>query len=553
MLAQTPQQGVKKPARSALSRSSRSMGIYLLAGRGTGKSRMLGRKIAMQDFLAGFPQVVFDPIGATIDNFLDKVLWFLDDFPELAPDPIWERIVYVDMSGKGGEVVPFPLYYKLGTERSLLEIAERYLQTIIKSNPDLFHAQVLGWPPLHRIGVYTGMVLAALGYQTTEAADLLARPEQWESKLAAALARFPEVHPAVAFFRNEYIPMRPADRARLTTPFLDKIFTFTLDPTLQAMFGATAPGIKWNDVVARKQTILLDFRHEQDEEMRRFKMLWVFDYLYSWIKTRGRQDDKPFGLIIDEFAHMTQQVTGGTNPLARELDEFINVYMRQHTIWFTAAHQELYQIDEQLRNTMLSLGTYILGATSSIESARQLADALFSRNPWWVKHYRKVWGREKPWHPLEVIDVEPEFMPLAEQTELFAKRIKRLGRFQFLLRPAIAEGDIGSAVSLLSIWNEDRDKQTGEYQFPEASLLQRLRAALGKQSGIPLKRLLAEQDARIPQAVTEPAVRLIPPQPRQPSRQTRQRTLPQPPTDGATVTLPVSRQGLPTRRRHILS
>jgi hypothetical protein len=157
------------------------MGIYLLAGRGTGKSRMLGRKIAMQDFHAGFPQVIFDPIGATIDNFLDKVTWFLHDHPQLRPDPVWERIVYVDMSGNVGAITPFPLYYRLGTERSLLEIAERYLQTIIKSNPDLFHAQVLGWPPLRRIGVYTAMVLAALGYQITEAENLLRHPEQWES------------------------------------------------------------------------------------------------------------------------------------------------------------------------------------------------------------------------------------------------------------------------------------------------------------------------------------------------------------------------------------
>jgi hypothetical protein len=296
------------------------------------------------------------------------------------------------MSGKDGVVVPFPLYYHLGTERSLLEIAERYLQTIIKSNPDLFRAQVMGWPPLHRIGDLSGIVLSALGYQITEAEDLLDNPEAWEAAGCFAQAEqvSPEAKRAVSYFRNKYIPMREADRARLTTPFLDKIFTFNLDPTFRAMFGATEPGIKWDDVVQRKQTILLDFRHEQDEEMRRFKMLWGFDYLYSWIKTRGRQDDRPFGLIIDEFARMTQQVAGGTNPLAKDLDEFINVYMRQHTVWFTAAHQELYQIDEQLRNTMLSLGTYILGATSSMESARQLADVLFLRDPYWVKYWRPV-------------------------------------------------------------------------------------------------------------------------------------------------------------------
>jgi hypothetical protein len=305
---------------------------------------------------------------------------------------------------------------------------------------------------------------------------------------------------------------------------LDKIFTFQLDPSLRAVFGASKPGINWDEVVRRKQTILLDFRREQDEEMRRFKMLWAFDYLYSWIKTRGRQDRAPFGLIIDEFAHMTQQVTGGTNPLAQELDEFINVYMRQHTIWFTAAHQELYQIDEQLRNTMLSLGTYILGATSSIAAARELADALFSRDPWWVKYWRPLpepifrWPQRRPdnYEPLK----EPVFLPLEEQTELFAKRIKKLGRFQFLLRPAIAEGHIGSAVVPLSIRHEDIDKETGKYQFPDNDLIQRLRLTLAKQSGIPIAKLLKEQENRVPQVLPEQPGRLMPSQPRQMRSQT---------------------------------
>jgi hypothetical protein len=476
--------------------SARVMGLYLLAYRGSGKSRMLGRLIAMQDFLAGIPQCVIDPVGTTIDNFLDKVTQFLQHIPASQRDLFWDRITYVDMSGKGGFITPFPLYYRLGSERSLLEIAERYLQAIIKSNPALFQAQVLGWPPLHRIGVYSGIVLSALGCQITEAEDLLRRPEQWESRLREAEHRSPEVAPAVAFFRDEYIPMRQADRARLTTPFLDKIFTFSLDPTLQTLFGAKEPGIKWPDVVSGKQTILLDFRREQDEEMRCFKLLWAFSYLYEWIKTRGRSE-QPFGLIIDEFAHITQKVVSGDNPLAKELDEFINVYMRQHTIWFSCAHQELYQIDEQLRNTLLSLGTYILGSTASMESARELADALFLSDPYWVKYYRPVYGRRAPHKPLEVIAEQPEFMHLDEQRELFAQRIKKLGRFQFLLRPAIAEGHIGSAVLPLTIRDVDWDKETNEYQYPDLPLMQRLRAALARQSGIQVATLLAEQETRL--------------------------------------------------------
>jgi hypothetical protein len=105
-LRRTPQTGVMKPARRALSRSARSMGIYLLAGRGTGKSRLLGRKIAMQDFLAGIPQCVIDPVGATIDNFLDTVIRFLQHIPVTLHSRFWDRIIYVDMSAKDGYAVP---------------------------------------------------------------------------------------------------------------------------------------------------------------------------------------------------------------------------------------------------------------------------------------------------------------------------------------------------------------------------------------------------------------------------------------------------------------
>jgi hypothetical protein len=253
-------------------------------------------------------------------------------------------------------------------------------------------------------------------------------------------------------------------------------------------------------------------------------MLWAFDYLYSWIKARGRQDDNPFGIICDEFAHMTQKVVDATNPLAQDLDTFINVYMRQHTIWFTAAHQELYQIDEQLRNTLLSLGTYILGGTSSMESARTLADALFSRDPWWIKYWRPVYGRRYSHSPLEVIAEEPEFMNLEEQTEFFAQRIKKLGRLQFLLRPALAEGHIGSEVLPLTIHDLDRDKETGEYQFPDIPLMQRLRTALAKHSGTPIARLLQEQEKRLPQALPQRAVPYTLPQPSRRRPQPRQRT-----------------------------
>jgi hypothetical protein len=139
-------------------------------------------------------------------------------------------------------------------------------------------------------------------------------------------------------------------------------------------------------------------------------------------------------------------------------------------------------------------------------------------------------------------------MRLEEQTELFAQRIERLGRFQFFLRPAIAEGDIGSAVSLLSIWNEDRGKETGAYQFPEAPLMRRLRAALAKHSGIPIARLLQEHENRVPQLLPEPIRRLTPAQPRLRRSQPNGHREQQP--TGTTPTAPDGSREQPNHPRH---
>src|SRR5512147_1428403 len=84
----------------------RSMGISMWASKGAGKSRTLGRLIAWQDFYTGVPLVVLDPVGETIDNFLDKLVHLP---PEERIDA-WHRVRYVNLAGMDGLVVPWPLY-----------------------------------------------------------------------------------------------------------------------------------------------------------------------------------------------------------------------------------------------------------------------------------------------------------------------------------------------------------------------------------------------------------------------------------------------------------
>jgi hypothetical protein len=271
---------------------------------------------------------VFDATGiGTIDNFLDKLIRQLQYVEKWYDKRLLRRIKYVNMASTS-HIVPFPLLYETGHERSLLHIAERYINVIRLSYPALLEAQVQEFPPLHYIAVHTHIVLAALGLPIIHAEDLLRHPEKWRNNgtFAEAIRRNPACAPSVTFFQDEFIPARPIERRRLLNPYFEKIFTFNLDVNLRCQFGALKPGIDWEEVEEEGLTILLDFPEETDPDMRRFKLLWVFSSLYEHIKRRGRRE-RPLAITIDEFSAMAQKVTAGTNPLAQLLDDsFSNTF-----------------------------------------------------------------------------------------------------------------------------------------------------------------------------------------------------------------------------------
>jgi hypothetical protein len=490
----------------SLSPNARRMGLYLLAASRAGKSYFMGRGLVWSDFYYEIPQIVIDITGiGTIDNFLDKLITRLQYVPKSQDKRVLRRIRYVNMASPD-YIVPFPLLYQTGHERSLLHVAERYINVIRMSYPQLLEAQVQGFPPLHYIGVHTHIVLSALGLPITHAENLLRHPEEWQRNgtFAEAIRRNPQSAPSVAFFQEEFIPARPAERRRLLNPYFEKIFTYNLDVNLRCQFGALKPGIDWEEVEEEGLTVLLDFRDETDPDMRRLKLLWVFSTLYEHIKRRGRRE-WPLSLCIDEFSAMAHKVLEGVNPLAQLLDEFIQQYLRNHNIWLTVAHQSIEQVDDQVRNSLLSLGSYMFGRAETMPEARILADVLFKTDPYLVKHWRKVWGSDAIMHggrfagsiPV-VIDYEPEFMPLEEQQERFAQRITEQGLFAFLLRPAIREGEVSQSVVPITIANLDRDAETGEYQFPNYERVALLRRALESQTGIPAAAILKELDATPP-------------------------------------------------------
>jgi len=450
-----------------LNDDARSMGIHIQAGKGSGKSRLMGRVIAWQDFLRRTPQVILDPNGATVDNFLDK----LTHLPKAYQVRLWPRVLYAEMSGKSGSVVPFPLYYRLGNE-SLNDIASRYLDALSRLDPKLKEAPILGWNAVAKIGRPAGIVLAALDCQVTEMPRLLDHPQDWVDQLERLAAHQPEARHAAEFFLRDYLHWRPQDREKEAGSLRVKLDSFVLDPSMRAMFGPDRPGFTWQEVVERRLTVLLDFRHELNFENRRFKMLWVFLSFLEFIKHRGLGRHRPVSLMIDELTALYNfDVLAGSAIFAADLDELINVIARNYSVWLTLSHQEPFQIDQKSRRTLMTMGTQILGVTTDFEAALALGREFFRFYP--------------PLFPL----VE-EGSSLKEREYLAAYSFKDLGLFQFLVRPAKREGDLTGGLIPISIASLDKGNWNNE------ALVKEVRRRLSQRDGLPMTSVLAAIDER---------------------------------------------------------
>jgi hypothetical protein len=90
---------------------ARSSGIHIQATRGSGKST-LEAILALGDFLRGKPVVLFEVQGGLVE----QLLWRFRHLDKETIKRLLPKIVYIDMSGKSGRVVGWPLLYSLPGE-----------------------------------------------------------------------------------------------------------------------------------------------------------------------------------------------------------------------------------------------------------------------------------------------------------------------------------------------------------------------------------------------------------------------------------------------------
>lgn len=432
-------------------------------------------------------------------GLVEQLLWRLRFLHPDTRKAIVSRIVYVDMSGKRGSVIGWPLMYRLPGD-SLYDVSRRFIELVKRLDPDLSNAPIMGANALDYLGTYTGMALFAMGCQYTEAAELLANPQRWSQRLREAGKNHPEAEPATSFFLNEYPQMPDLERRNLAMTLRTKLAPFTLNPTLKAMFGASSPGVDWEEQVEGRKLVILDFQDITDDADLRFKMRWCFSHLWEYIKKRQDVRNKPISVIIDELSYLLSMRAGNDDLLAADLDNFINKDMRYRNVWLTLAHQELYQIPDRIKKTLMSMGTQIIGQTSDRETADLLAKMYLDYDPFWVKKEIPRWAvMTDQWidtmidsrhmehfvsrsnQHIQVVDYVTEEFTLEEQREMAAAEFRKLRKFHFLLAHSRHEGTLARYLTKVNI-----QRQVDAVPFPNKERVNMDRDWLIERSGTPI-------------------------------------------------------------------
>lgn len=157
---------------------------------------------------------------------------------------------------------------------------------------------------------------------------------------------------------------------------------------------------------------------------------------------------------------------------------------------------------EQLRETVLGMGTLLLGRTANHRTAAELAERYFpytSDYPYKVVRVHGVVADAvpgtfaQPAQPAQhgVVDSRTEDVSREGQIALHSRQFLTLPRFHFLLGRSDREGSLPTALEPVSI------EEIDEGQYPDKPTLAKLRAQLMERDGVHEEGLLAEINGRI--------------------------------------------------------
>lgn len=346
----------------------RTLGTRVVGEAGTGKSVLLGA-IAFGDFIRLIPVVLWDHNGGMIDAFIAQVL----AHPER--QSLEQRIRYVEFGNKK-YAYGMPFYYDAGGDDPFT-MSQRLVDILLKLDPDLASAPVLGQSSLVQLGTMVGTIMSAIvdqegnRWQITEALDLLSNynSPRW-MKIRSELSD--KIEAAEKFLVENFGRSTLTERHTRSWSFESRIWAYLNSPSLKATVGQGKPTIDWKEVELKRLAVIFDFRNLANQKPLEQLSLSTFEYFLTFLKRRGIGARDPLSLIIDELPTLIEYQS--LEPDVRSLA----TRFRAYKLWPTIGHQALYQLSPKLRDAAWSFRNQIIGQQANIADAEDVANNLLS-------------------------------------------------------------------------------------------------------------------------------------------------------------------------------
>jgi len=224
------------------------------------------------------------------------------------------------------------------------------------------------------------------------------------------------------------------------------------------MYGTCRP-LDLGEIERERQTVILDFRNELSGDEKRFKLLWCFQMLVEYIKSRPTSRDQlPFALVIDEIMYLLGEDTA--SDLEQDLEELINLYARNKSVWLTILHQEKNQVSEKVARSLESMGIQFYGVTSDPDAALATARRFYDWDPDLVKKVEPVWAHDREGD--YVLDQRTSEFSIQEQEYRNSRTFLRIPKLTFRLGISPDEGETPRTLTPISIATIDPGQYVDE-------------------------------------------------------------------------------------------
>lgn len=477
-----------------LSNAALANGIRIIGASGCGKTQ-LGASILYSSFMQRRPFLVFDPTKSLIKSFLARVEQHCDEkrLSAAQQDALYDRIIYCDLSGRYGYVVPVSLFCRYGQE-SLSAVADRVISWVSGNFAASHSAPVEGFSSIVKTLYPASIIAAALqpDIQVTELPDLLRNSKKtsspWKQRLEEVGRKYSaEAAEAVAYIEQEFNKLEAAVRERRLNLLEVVLQPFRYSLPVRATFGASRPGLDFDQIIEQGQMVLIDASGLVGEYKQQV-LNWILLYtLPPFLRARGSGRPKPIGVMIDEIATFYMDSPESMTVFASRFGDMVHVLRRQYGIHpLCVIHQSLAQLHEQIGAHLAALGNQIVGKPADYDSAVLLAEQLFAYEAH-VKRWDPVYMNsiEGP----TVIDWRPQEFTRQEVLPQQALMLQQLKKLHFLTKLTRTEG--GGQGPLCDL---DITSMLGPWPN-EAAIEQRCRQ-LAAASGVPIAQVLAEINAR---------------------------------------------------------